>query len=98
MCFEYNQKYKENEETDRVHYTKAGSVEECQNKCNLQRRRKPKKTCEVCSWSEATEECDMFGDPNAMKVVVEEAEGFVTGPYDCKYDRGSNEEEDSEEE
>ena len=96
-CFEYNQRYNENEKS-RVHYTKSGSVEDCQKKCNLQRKR-PKKgltkgqeKCEVWSWNEAKEECDMFSDESAKP---ETAEGFVKGPYDCKHDRDPNEEDNS---
>ena len=88
-------RFTENSNTSRVHYTKSGSVEDCQDKCNLHRKR-PKikgKLCEVWSWNEVKEECDMFSNKNA---VAEEAEGFVKGPYDCKFDRDRDEEKQEE--
>ena len=93
-CFKYNQRFNKSEKS-LVHYTKSGSVEDCQYKCNLQRKRPRIKgnLCEVWSWNEVKEECDMFSNKNA---VAEEAEGFVKGPYDCKFDRDRDEEKQEE--
>ena len=88
-------RFAENSNTSRVHYTKSGSVEDCQDKCNLQRKRSKTKgkLCEVWSWNEVKEECDMFSNKNA---AAEAAEGFVKGPYDCKFDRDRDEEKQEE--
>ena len=96
-CFEYDMRFAENSNTSRVHYTKSGSVEDCQDKCNLQRKRPKKKgeLCEVWSWNEVKEECDMFSNKNG-DLIKEQADGFVKGPYDCKFDRDRDEEKHEE--
>ena len=96
-CFEYDMRFAENSNTSRVHYTKSGSVEDCQDKCNLQRKRPKEKgeLCEVWSWNEVKEECDMFSNKNGG-LIKEQADGFVKGPYDCKFDRDRDEEKQEE--